>query len=627
MPLRSPLSTHLSMHRTAQRLLPTLSLAASALVTLAPAFAQPTFPPLPAVQAPPENPITEPKRVLGKILFWDEQLSSDSTMACATCHTMSAGGSDNRRVRRPGPDNQLNTPDDIIASPGVVRQDAFEDYLRDALFGVQPQVTTRTAMSPINAALMPELFWDGRARGQFRDPETNALLIPQGGALESQAVGPPTSSIEMAHDGINWSQITAKLTTARPLALATGHPSDVAAVLTASPRPDYPELFRRAFGDPAITAARIGFAIATYQRTLIADQTPWDRFNAGDVTAMTQNQRTGLQRLIANNCTACHTPPLFSNNTFRNIGVRPPTEDPGRQLVTGLAGDLGRMKTPSLRNVALKNNFMHNGQFTTLGQVFGFYDRGPGAPPQFQQNLDPIFNPPGNVRMPPPDGALVADFLTNALVDPRVRNETFPFDRPTLFAQRPADRPVILVGGTPGSNAITPVIIANTPPMIGNADFKLGLSGALGGASARLIVSTNPPVNGVLTPTHTFDTKITSGAGAGQGVATHHWPLTGIWPANGATLYAQWVIDDAGAAGGEGVARSNIAQIRFWCGTGGCPVPCTADVNGDLAATVQDLFTYLTLYFAADSAADLDGTSGVSTQDLFTFLSAWFAGC
>ena len=73
---------------------------------------------LPAVPVPVENPITEPKRVLGKILFWDEQLSSDGSVACGTCHRPAAGGADPRTRRHPGIDK--GTIDDVMGSPGIV---------------------------------------------------------------------------------------------------------------------------------------------------------------------------------------------------------------------------------------------------------------------------------------------------------------------------------------------------------------------------------------------------------------------------------------------------------------------------------------------------------------------------
>lgn len=574
---------------------------------------------LPPVPVPAGNPITEPKRVLGKILFWDEQLSADSTVACATCHMPSRGGTDPRRARQPGPDGLINTADDIFASPGVVRSDVFENYLRDQVFGALPQITSRTANSMINAAYAPSLFWDGRAASQFVDPVTGLVVLNNNAALESQAAGPPASSVEMGHDGIDWPRITAKLQSAQPLALATSHPPDVAAVL--GPGPSYPDLFTAAFGDGEITAARVAMAIATYERTLIADDTPWDRFQAGNATAMTPGQIAGWNFFQTSACNVCHVAPLFTDNSFRNIGVRPPPEDFGRQIVTGNPADRGRFKVPGLRNVGLKNSFMHNGDMTTLTEVIQFYTRAPGARQMFQGNLDPLMPVP----VPPNVAPALQDFLTNALTDARVRDEVFPFDRPTLFTQRPADQPANLGGGVAGSGGIVPAMIANTPPMIGNADFKLGLDRARGGATARLALSSTPPVSGRITPMLTFPLTTASAGAAGQGVATVHWPLTSSTARAGQTVFAQWIIDDPSAPGGQAV--SNVTRLTFFCGSMGCPDLCPADINNDKTVSVQDLFDFLALYFSGHPAADINASVSISVQDIFDYLTAYFAGC
>jgi len=107
---------------------------------------------LPPVPTPPQNLPTEAKRILGKVLFWDEQLSSDNTMACGTCHIPSQGGTDPRVGRHPGPDGILNTPDDKLGSFGVMRMDANLNPIEDPIFGFDVQVTERTAPSMINAA-------------------------------------------------------------------------------------------------------------------------------------------------------------------------------------------------------------------------------------------------------------------------------------------------------------------------------------------------------------------------------------------------------------------------------------------------------------------------------------------
>src|SRR5262245_4245589 len=103
----------------------------------------PPPPPFPNVVAPPENQITESKRILGKLLFFDEQLSSDNTVACGTCHRPGFGGTDPRIARNPHTDSLINTPDDVLASPGVIRSDNSNRYLRDNVFGLLPQITGR----------------------------------------------------------------------------------------------------------------------------------------------------------------------------------------------------------------------------------------------------------------------------------------------------------------------------------------------------------------------------------------------------------------------------------------------------------------------------------------------------
>lgn len=540
---------------------------------------------LPPVPFPSQNPLTEEKRVLGKILFWDEQLSTSNVVSCGTCHVPNRGGADNRIARNSGIDNVLNTPDDILGSAGVIRSDAGNNYLRDAKFVLNPQITTRSANTLFAMAYVQDAFWDGRARSQFVDPETNQVVIPIGGGLESQVVGPPVNSVEMAHDAMNWPELTTKLANVRPLDLATNHPADVAAALAGGP--DYPELFRRAFGDTGITARRIAFAIATYERTLVADQTPFDAFRAGVPGAMTPNQVNGFNQFQAHNCSACHSVvnDLFTDQSFRNIGLRPIAEDNGRQSVTGNINDRGKFKVPSLRNVGLKLTFMHNGQFGTLTQVLQFYARAPGAPQQFPDNRDPLMNTV--VPLPPNEAAQIQDFIGNALTDPRVALQTFPFDKPTLFVDRPQDRATLVGGGVAGTGGIVPQIIAQAPPMIGNMQYRLGLNNSLGGASAVLALSSNPPVAGRITPQSVLPGVVASGTGAGGGTATVHWALTPGAIEPGQVLFAQWIVSDPGAVGGQ--AWSSVARIPFFCGSAGCPLTCNPDVNGDGASNGIDV--------------------------------------
>ncbi len=597
---------------TRAQIVPTMSLTALSLLFASSALAQG----LPPVPQPPENPITESKRVLGKILFWDEQLSADNTMACGTCHIPSSAGADPRVGLNPGPDTFIGTPDDIFASPGVIHSDAQADYLRDSVFGTVRQVTGRTAPPSVMAMYAPNLFWDGRATSAFTDPQTGQVAIAIGGALESQVVGPPLSSAEMAHESRNWTQITDKLTSAVPLALATNIPSDMTNAIAANPT--YRDLFASAFGDSAINSRRIAFAIATYERTLVPDQTPWDAFVAGVPGAMTPGQVQGWNFFRNSPCAICHTPPLFTNNTFRNIGMRPPVEDTGRQAITGNPGDLGRFKVPTIRNVGLKSTFMHNGQITNLAQVLDHY-RGANGQPIFPQNVDPIMPVP----VPPFLRTPLIDFMANALTDPRVASEAFPFDRPTLQSERAAN-PVIITTGTPGTGGFVPTMIAVTPPNVGNFDFKLGIDHALGGANCFMAISSSPPVGNELIPDELLGPFILDGASPDTGLGTFHWPIPADSALNGQTRYFQWIVQDP--QGVAGVALSPVARIDMFCGSS-CPPGCAVDMNNDGSVDVLDFFAFITAFNALDPAADLNNDGGIDVLDFFAFIIAFDVGC
>ncbi|MDU0354068.1 cytochrome-c peroxidase [Paraglaciecola aquimarina] len=194
---------------------------------------------LPPVPYPNENRHSEAKRVLGKILFWDEQLSTDNSIACGSCHLPSRSGADSRIGLEPGFDNILNTDDDILGSQGVVFRNQFGQMQSHDIFKNNPQVTTRTAQGYFSGIWALSNFWDGRASSEFIDPQTKQIAILTGGALENQALGPLMSNVEMAKDGQTPEEVIAKLTQAQPLALASNLPADIQAVLT--DETDYPQ--------------------------------------------------------------------------------------------------------------------------------------------------------------------------------------------------------------------------------------------------------------------------------------------------------------------------------------------------------------------------------------------------
>jgi cytochrome c peroxidase len=520
---------------------------------------------LPPPPVPAGNPITPAKATLGKLLFWEEQLSANNRVACGTCHTFPAGGGDLRRMVHPGPDRIVPSPDDTFGSPGIVRSDAANLYLPDATFGLQRQVTRRASPSVLTAAWFPELFWDGRARGTFADPATSAVVLPAGGALESQALGPLLARDEMAHDARTFANVEQKLVTAKPMALAANLPPDLAAAIAGGVT--YPQLFAAAFGSPQITAARVALALATYQRTLVPNQTPYDAFVGGNTAALTPQQAQGLAIFNGpGRCNLCHTPGLFSDGQFRNVGLRPIAQDPGRQAVTNNPADAGRFKVPSLRNVGLRTSFMHTGQFTALNQVFGFYLNGGG--PNLQ-NKDPLLVP---LAVPPQGATALLDFLQNGLTDPRVAQGLPPFTRPTLRSELLPENGVLYGAGSPGSGMRVPAMLAGVPANLGNVDFKLGVADARGGALATFVLSTGAAatqlggvnVNVAFNAGEVLVPIALGGAPgvAGVGYGTLRVGVPAIPALTGLTLFGQWFVWDAGVP--AGVATSRGSQIALF---------------------------------------------------------------
>src|ERR1044071_1803712 len=236
-------------------------------------------PPLNPPPVPPGNQVTAAKAALGKTLFWDEQLSSTRTVSCGTCHFSANGGSDSRtaagsaRARNPGADNLFNTPDDVFASPGVPSNNAGGTYSFSNVYGFREQVTGRKSRSYIDAGYSNTLFWDGRAGAVFTDPLSNQVVLQNGGALESQVLAPPVSAAEMAHAGRDWNDVAARVAASKPLALSPEVPAALEEWIGGR---SYSELFAEAFGTTEVTPARIALAVATFERTLYSDRTPFD---------------------------------------------------------------------------------------------------------------------------------------------------------------------------------------------------------------------------------------------------------------------------------------------------------------------------------------------------------------
>lgn len=265
---------------------------------------------------------------LGERLFFDKRLSADGTVSCATCH---------------------------------VPEKAFTDGLPVAV-GLSGRRGNRNTPTLWNVGLLPNQFWDGR-RATLEQQALDPLLNPREHGIADQA-------------------------------------SMVAIVRR---DPDYREAFRRAVnvdGD-GITAQHVVAALAAFERTLLSDRSPFDRYLEGATDALSAAEVRGLDLFTGRaRCASCHvmaaSAPQFTDHGFHSLGVgldalmsrlpeltqrvanadastldRLITADAeiaalGRFVLTKDPRDIGKFRTPSLRNVALTAPYMHDGSVATL---------------------------------------------------------------------------------------------------------------------------------------------------------------------------------------------------------------------------------------------------------------------
>ena len=251
---------------------------------------------------PTRNPFTIKGIALGKQLFFDENLSANGQIACATCH---------------------------------LPRFAFADTMPLTDKGLSKQKLSRNTPTLLNLAWANQgLFWDGGARD-----------------LESLMFAPIAHANEM---GQNLNELPSKL----------------------KQKQGYQNLFKQAFQKDTITNTLIARALAQYVRTLVADSSLYDDF------MRKKTQLTGLeekgQEIFNQQCQSCHLPPFFTDFGFHQIQksknitfTNNPLEDfsSGRFRITGDSADIGKFKTPTLRNLKLTAPYLHNGSAKTIGEA------------------------------------------------------------------------------------------------------------------------------------------------------------------------------------------------------------------------------------------------------------------
>ncbi|HET8550334.1 MAG TPA: cytochrome c peroxidase [Bryobacteraceae bacterium] len=147
-------------------------------------------------------------------------------------------------------------------------------------------------------------------------------------------------------------------------------------------------------GRTGLDAKTVASALATYVRSILAGDSPFDRYIAGDRSALSDSARRGLALFRGKgNCATCHVGPNLTDEKFHNTGVGwngASFSDRGRAGVSGRREDEGAFKTPTLREVARRAPYMHDGRLATLEEVIAFYDEGGTRNPSLDSEIRPL---------------------------------------------------------------------------------------------------------------------------------------------------------------------------------------------------------------------------------------------
>ena len=247
-------------------------------------------------------------------------------------------------------DKRLSADGTVACATCHAPENSFTDN-KPVSSGIQGQKGGRSAPTVFNRAYSLAQFWDGRAK-----------------TLEEQAGGPMQNSIEMG----NTHEVVVK---------------------TLKGIPGYRARFKQVFGTEDFGIDEVTKAIATYERTVLSGNSPYDRWKAGNKKAMTADQVRGKDIFFGKGrCDACHEGVNLTANSFHNIGVGTdkPNPDEGRSIVTKNPSDWGAFKTPTLREIARTAPYMHDGSIATLEAVVDYYDKGGVANKNLDERIKPL---------------------------------------------------------------------------------------------------------------------------------------------------------------------------------------------------------------------------------------------
>jgi cytochrome c peroxidase len=249
---------------------------------------------------PADDPPSEAKRLLGRVLFYDPIVSSDHATACVTCHSEIWG-----------------LGDQLVRSVGVDGKGAIGPGR------VGPNMTRRNSQALWNLGYRSEFFWDGRSD-----------------SLEHQVFFPIEAPEELNRV-----------------------PADVIAAIAAIPQYEtlFREAFPGF--EPAVSETTFARALATFVRAYVSDRAPYDRYLGGDMAALSAQDLRGAHLFAELGCHECHEPPRFESDRYFDRHAPNPEaiEDQGRFEFTGVEADRGSFRVPTLRNARETGPYFHNG--------------------------------------------------------------------------------------------------------------------------------------------------------------------------------------------------------------------------------------------------------------------------
>lgn len=307
--------------------------------------------PLPdTVRSPPGNPGTPQKIELGRLLFYDPILSGQKDVSCASCHHPNYGYAESQEISIG------------VNGLGLGEMRTFRDPGKEVFARRNAHTLLNTAFNGMDADgnYDPEkapMFWDLRVE-----------------SLEKQSLEPIKNLEEMRGHAYD-SEVTIDSVVHRLQAIAA-----------------YERLFQEVFGGSrAISAVNVSKALAAFERSLVANNSRFDRYMKGEVEALSALEKEGFASFMKAGCAKCHNGPMFSDYKLHVLGV---AENEKLKQPDAGANNTHAYRTPTLRNLRYTDPYMHSGKLATIRSVLQFYEdmmgKQPPNPLLTREDLDPL---------------------------------------------------------------------------------------------------------------------------------------------------------------------------------------------------------------------------------------------